>query len=841
MAGEDTDLLTLLDVEHRLRSGRLDMVTCDVFDTLVWRPVAHPVDLFPRLRDELVAAGLLAERVDHTTFRHARVGAEQRARECAWQERGTHECTIEEIYRELWEAFPPRLTGTRDAVARGVMCELAVEREALRPHAEVSALIALARECRVPVELVSNTYFSDMQLAELLSAVGVDLDEIAVATSSSRGCEKAKGLLREVVDRSRVDPSRIVHIGDDEEADVEAAAMLGMAVLHVGFGRHAKPWSTIAPYWRDLSLSSGTDHGVTAAQRACVVAAGPSGRSQSFQFGAIVAGPLLAGFAGWVGATAEQLGATHIHCLLREGATIAELIRRVRPVSPAPTLVHASRWVYARAAVIDGTAAELERALARRQRLDAEHVAAAFGVPVDDVRSVIGTAGVAHHDQLEAFAAIADSPIRERIVASAADIRSRLLSYLDDTLRLGDGPLVLSDIGWGGSIQTCLESILAAERQPVEAVGLYAMLSTTGERRVGEGVRMLSYVPSPGDPDGRWNAAVVARHPEFLERIATPGIGTLVDIGVDGAPQTAPPERRSASLLAAQRGAAEFARSISEQSAPSAIDAWVGDRAAAVASQRALASVLLDPARELAEEIGDWEHDDVAGVGHERLVGNSLPRWVRYMSGTDAARVPMWEAYWVAGAAALASPAVGAELRATTRNLLDDSDLPAAASGRGLLAAFAPHDLEAAVQSRSTGRLAPGGWSLIAVDGATDGLRCLRFDPSETGCIGEVADAEIELVLADHSVRSWQGAQALRRWGTWLGGRWIDDSRFECSTGGYLLVVPPSASDVRAVHCTIAWRTWAGVLPASWSHRVRSSLHATKRRLGRLAGRDRTR
>jgi hypothetical protein len=345
---------------------------------------------------------------------------------------------------------------------------------------------------------------------------------------------------------------------------------------------------------------------------------------------------------------------------------------------------------------------------------------------------------------------------------------------------------------------------------------------------------MLSYLPSPNDPDAGSYTDVVARHPEFLERIATPGIGTLTDVAGDGTPVTAPAELRPPSLLAAQRGVSEFAAVIARQSTPEAIDAWVGDRAAAVAAQRVLAGVLLDPSPELAEEVGHWEHDDVAGAGPEPLIGAEFPRWVKYMSGVDAAKVPMWEVYWVAGAAALGSPAVAAELRAATLGLLSEADVPTPAEGRGLLAAFEPGELDAALQARSTGRTAPGGWSLVRIAGDIGGVRCLRFDPAEAGCLGEIADAELELALADGGLCTVQGPAALRS-GTWVGGRWIDDARFECTSGGHLLVVPPDVGDIRGVRCTVAWRTWPGEISAPWRHRVDATWNRARRGLTRLA------
>jgi len=93
------------DVRARLEAGAIDLFTCDVFDTLLWRPVAEPHHLFVRLGRRLRATGLLADHVSARDFARGRREAERQARRlhqapgAAWGE-----CTLEEI----WAAMPGR-------------------------------------------------------------------------------------------------------------------------------------------------------------------------------------------------------------------------------------------------------------------------------------------------------------------------------------------------------------------------------------------------------------------------------------------------------------------------------------------------------------------------------------------------------------------------------------------------------------------------------------------------------------------------------------------------------------------------------------------------------------
>src|SRR5690606_7357036 len=360
-----------------------------------------------------------------------------------------------------------------------------------------------------------------------------------------------------------------------------------------------------------------------------------------------------------------------LHCLLREGARIAELIDVVRPDGPRPGLVHASRWAILRAAVIEGTPAELERALARRSDLRAEHVSEAFGCDAERVAAVIGGRTVPRDRRLDAYAALsADDGLRAEILAESARQRANALTYLRATLDLDDDPLVLCDIGWGGTIQEGIVDILRSDGYTQEVLGLYALLSPPNEMRAGHGVRALGYLPTVG-PDGASipHAKTAVRHPELLERINTPAIGTLLEFSDAGEPVTRPDDHDEIgeSLRAAQRGVIDFCATLAEQALKERRlrDAWFGGGALAAAALESLAAVIRAPDGRLAAALGTWQHDDVAGTGAETLsAGSGLARWMPYANAVDAAEIPMHDVFWVPGVAGAAGSALAQQLAA---------------------------------------------------------------------------------------------------------------------------------------------------------------------------------
>src|SRR5690606_15023212 len=80
-------------------------------------------------------------------------------------------------------------------------------------------------------------------------------------------------------------------------------------------------------------------------------------------------------------------------------------------------------------------------------------------------------------------------------------------------------------------------------------------------------------------------------------------------------------------------------------------DTWFHDGRVAAAALEALASVIRSPDPRLARALGEWQHDDVAGTGHESLSSGGLGRWLPYANAVDAADIPMHEVFWVPAAA----------------------------------------------------------------------------------------------------------------------------------------------------------------------------------------------
>ena len=189
-----------------------EVISFDVFDTLLQRCVLQPQDVIGWLAEEVQEKlGVSAER-----FRQARIRAERS---------GEHP-SLPEIYART-AAFLDR---DPSALADLPEKELACEKRFLQPRERIAELLEYAKKKKKTVILTSDMYLKAEEIAELLETCGIQGYEKIFVSVDCR-CSKSQGLF-EIV-KKEYPGKKILHIGDDPEADIAAARKAGCEALHL--------------------------------------------------------------------------------------------------------------------------------------------------------------------------------------------------------------------------------------------------------------------------------------------------------------------------------------------------------------------------------------------------------------------------------------------------------------------------------------------------------------------------------------------------------------------------------------------------------------------------------
>ncbi len=661
-----TSFVSLTGDPDRLLAG-IELVSFDVFDTAVIRPLLKPTDLF-RLIEPAVHRLLGNSGTDFVVERRA---AERQARQESLAAGGTAEVTFERIYKTL----AGRLDITRDCAQEIAALELAAEREVCRVNPVIRHFYrhCLERGCRVV--FLSDMYLPTEAIAEILAQCGYDGHE-TVLVSAALGVSKGDGgLYRQALRRLGVAPDRWLHIGDNQRADVVQARAHGLrvapyqpascAVPSTHERRAARPWRNGAAAAAGDTVAFGL---VSNRLQHPAAAVATDNRVAAWweEFGYTVAGPLLAGFSEWVADQAEARRLDRLYFLARDGRLMQqayELLMRNDPrVRPTRYLLISRRAAnFAALTTLDGAALKFLTGT-RRIRLEAAQFFERLGIDWRPHTEVFQACGFRDPHQLVAsgrdrarlqrvFRSVADLILRE-----AAQEREILVDYLA-AAGLGPGTRVgLVDIGWNCTTQRSLAKILDVREQEIDMVGLYLGTYPRAAGLAALGTTHAGYLFECG----RSRRAVrrIKEGIEVVELLFASGEGSIVRHDRDQAGQLVAirdesdvDDHRTAVAGWLQQGALAYVADYGalRQRYPHL-------RIPRATAVMRLARLLQAPSRTQAEHLGEIMHCE--GVGHrhtkQHIARPPAPR--RLLMQPWRARQELRAAYWKAGCDARVAP-----------------------------------------------------------------------------------------------------------------------------------------------------------------------------------------
>ncbi|MBI3900519.1 MAG: HAD hydrolase-like protein, partial [Chlamydiia bacterium] len=334
-----------------------------MFDTLVWRKVPKPEDLFLILGKCFKEEGWLRPGLTPEGFALLRAAADKTARYEKEYCLHMSEVTLTEIYWRMHSLFNPLTVEEMLAdkkkgvfssdVAPLVQREVAIEKKLMNFEDGIVQLISYAGEQGIPVVLVSDTYFEEQEITEFLGTLTSKFSTFYL--SCVYGVSKRKGLFRALLRERTIDPQRILHIGDHPAADFHAARREGIRALHYP-KREAKldeviewEWSESLEKRAQLLDSEEGDFGMSAARSKILyhkeLSYLPKEERFFWKYGASILGPILLGFIQWIYERTHEMGEGEVFCLMREGDLYIELIKRYAPYYPQHRLKATPLWV----------------------------------------------------------------------------------------------------------------------------------------------------------------------------------------------------------------------------------------------------------------------------------------------------------------------------------------------------------------------------------------------------------------------------------------------------------------------------------------------------------------
>lgn len=185
-----------------------EIISFDIFDTLLLRPYSRPVDLFKHIEYIYKAENFCEERIL----------AERNARK-------SYSNQEDITYDQIYEFIPDKYKGLQ-------IDELNLEKQILTPNLQMKEVFEYAKSLNKKIIIVSDMYLPAKELSDILISKGFSgFHKIYV--SGDLGKTKYRGSLYQlIIDEYGVSPDKILHLGDNNKSDYEIPLSFGMKAIN---------------------------------------------------------------------------------------------------------------------------------------------------------------------------------------------------------------------------------------------------------------------------------------------------------------------------------------------------------------------------------------------------------------------------------------------------------------------------------------------------------------------------------------------------------------------------------------------------------------------------------
>lgn len=314
----------LSKIQNELKKhNEIKVISFDIFDTILFRMVCKPADVFEIVGEKALERGYLAEYISPVIYRNLRIEAERKARDIKKEKCGSTEVILDEII----EALPDYCCNKKELL----LLELETEQDVCWLNPDIYEIMDfLGKHREYKVILVSDMYLTEEQINNILVNNGLvtDILEKIFVSCENKADKKSGSLFTEIIKEMNIKPCELLHIGDNFQSDMASAKNIGINTLlydvissdiysefvmeNIKYGRLCKELYALRRYAADKGNAYEGE------------------KKEWFQYGAMIMGPLMTGLSEWVLDIAEKEKINNIYPLMREGMIISRLLNQAK-------------------------------------------------------------------------------------------------------------------------------------------------------------------------------------------------------------------------------------------------------------------------------------------------------------------------------------------------------------------------------------------------------------------------------------------------------------------------------------------------------------------------------
>ena len=196
-----------------------DIISFDIFDTLITRKIINPTDIFD------ILSKYVSNKYQIENFSSYRMEAEYNVR---LKKNFIGDCSIDEIYKELEDLL--KINNDKILDIKQKECDLEIEFSV--PRKDMLEIFNKLKDYKKEIILISDMYLTSSTIEKMLNKCGYyGWNKLLI--SSETGLRKDDGNIWKYYFDEIVQDKTSIHVGDNEQSDVQKLCDMGKPFYHV--------------------------------------------------------------------------------------------------------------------------------------------------------------------------------------------------------------------------------------------------------------------------------------------------------------------------------------------------------------------------------------------------------------------------------------------------------------------------------------------------------------------------------------------------------------------------------------------------------------------------------
>ena len=426
-------------------------VSFDIFDTLIKRNLATPLNIFDVL-------DFYSKDFNIKSIKDLRIKAEQNLR------KNKRFITIHDIYDEISKNIGVEKANQIKEI------EIKIEMSYCQPNYEIRELLEKLQKAGKNIIAISDMYLPKNILSKILKKNNIFIDEIYVSCDC-KAQKKNGSLFKYVLERKKINRKDLIHIGDSFKADIFGSKMARIKCMHISNKLNYyndKKAKRIIKNKRNYEIFTSVINNNIPLQDGFYKKVGFS-----------IIGPLIYNYCIWLRKKCLKNNIKKVFFFARDGFVIKKVFEKMYKDEFETKYIYLSRRsIRIPYAAIHSSFDEIMKYIPKTHLLTIRVFLENFGINPDNYIDLLRKYDLSLRDVIsykelfekEKYRKIFDE-LQGEIIKIAEKELNVLKIYLNQEKFYGKVAIV--DIGWHNSIQYYLEEISKHEKLNLELYGMY--------------------------------------------------------------------------------------------------------------------------------------------------------------------------------------------------------------------------------------------------------------------------------------------------------------------------------------------------------------------------------